>query len=146
MLETSVKKVIAKDGERIVVDSSYEEFSDFILGERRPDFTDDRIICIKFLRFYGEYDETPEESDWYINPYYCTDENGNSDCLMYESAYGPKMDSNFLPEILLIDQANILEVIKRYDTFNTILMIEGQTNLSDEVKYSMFLKMYSELD
>lgn len=146
MLESSVKKVIAKDGERLIVDSSYEEFSSFILGERRPDFADERIICVKFLKFYGEDDENPEESDWYINPYYCTDEYGNSNCLMYESAYGPKMDSEFVPEILLVDHTNVIEVIKRYDTFNTILMIEGKTNLSDEVKYTLFLEMYNELD
>ena len=70
MYSTIVKKLIARNGERELVDSSLEEKQQFIVDRKRPDFEDDEILCIKFLDADSESMEGAEESSWFINPIY----------------------------------------------------------------------------
>ena len=70
MYETFVKKLVARYGERELVDSSIEERQNFIVDKRRPDFIDDSILCIKFLQSDNESMEAADESSWFINPCY----------------------------------------------------------------------------
>lgn len=70
MYGTIVKKLIARNGERELVDSSPEEQQQFIVDRKRPDFKDDSVLCIKFLVAGSESMEAAEESSWFINPIY----------------------------------------------------------------------------
>lgn len=67
---TVVKKLIARYGERELVESSVEEMQRFIVDRRRPDFDGRDILCIKFLQSDNESMEYAEESSWFINPAY----------------------------------------------------------------------------
>ena len=142
MLDLLVKKVIARDGEREIVPSSAEEMHNFIVAGIRPEFQDKNVLCVKFRQSCCEEDEDYEDSSWYINPLICRDERGQSNLFDCYSAYGPKMDSRFIPEILLLSFPDTHVVLKKYDAFSTRLLIAGETNLSDEEKYSRFLKLY----
>jgi len=68
MFDACVKKLIARYGERELVDSSIEERHHFIVDRERPDFKDQSILCIKFLQSDNESMEAAEESSWFINP------------------------------------------------------------------------------
>lgn len=70
MYDIYVKKLIARYGERELVDSSAEEQQRFIVDRERPDFEDESILCIKFLQSDNESMEAAEESSWFINPCY----------------------------------------------------------------------------
>lgn len=70
MYDICVKKLIARYGERELVDSSIEEMQRFIVDRQRPSFEDDSILCIKFLQSDNESMEAAEESSWFINPCY----------------------------------------------------------------------------
>lgn len=142
MLDLYVKKVIARNGEREVVPSSTEEMHNFIVEGIRPEFEDESVICIKFLQSCCDDDDDPEESPWYINPQVCHDEQGNANMMYGCFAYGPKMDSSFVPEILLISIPNTHIVLEKYDRFNTKLLIKGQSQLSDNEKLERFIKKY----
>ncbi len=136
-----IKKVIAYDGEREVVESSTEEKHQFIVEGIRPDFNDPHVICVKFLYCLYEDDEEPEESSWYINPYYCQNSGFGR-----QSAYGPQMAAEFIPELLLITSHPISEVLKKYDSFNTMFVIRQSVELPDDEKIELFLKRYSQID
>lgn len=145
MLDQFVQKVIARDGEREIVPSSTEEMHRFIVEGIRPEFEDEKVLCIKFLQSCCEDDEDPEESPWYINPQICCDAQGNSNMFDGYYAYGPKMDSSFVPEILLIGFPNTHIVLEKYDRFNTKLLISGESHLSDKEKLDRFIKKYNYL-
>lgn len=133
MFDYLIKKVIAKDGERDVVESSQEEMHQFIVERIRPEFNDPHVLCVKFLYCFCEEDDDPEESAWFINPEYCPDYlNG---CY---SAYGPKMDSEFLPELLIMDIPDT-NVFKKFASFHTTLLIEGLNKLSEEERLNLFI-------
>ena len=70
MYDICVKKLVARYGERELVDSSVEEMQRFIVDRDRPDFEDESILCIKFLQSDSESMEAAEESSWFINPCY----------------------------------------------------------------------------
>lgn len=116
-----VRKVIAKEGKREYVNSSFEEMEEFIVKRRREDFKSKDIICIKFEEASSEDFDDVQSSSWFINPYYVknissliedenekliasfVDDENNIETFMYPDAYGPKMASEFLPELLLTD-------------------------------------------
>lgn len=128
-MDDFVRKVIAKDCEREYVNSSLEEMEEFIVRRMRNDFADKDIICIKFEQASLEDFSDAQSTSWFINPYYVKnisslieDENGKliaffdddsdeldesiHEAFLYPDAYGPKMSSEFIPEILLIDAFN----------------------------------------
>lgn len=119
-----VRKVIAKDGEREYVDSNAVEMEEFIVRRMRDEFKDKSIICIKFEVSYSEDFEESQSTSWFINPYYMRDisslietenevliaffennsetsENSIQEIFLYPDAYGPKIDSEILPELIL---------------------------------------------
>ena len=131
MLDYVVKKIVAKEDERIAIESSYDEMLKFTENEIRPDFVDTSIICIKFVICMGEYDDAPEQTDWYINP--CHFKGVGS-----EYPYNLTMDCDFVPEILLLDVPTVY-IKNKYMAFNaTLLYTDGTENLSDEEKYGQF--------
>lgn len=140
MNEYLIKKVIATDGEREVVPSDQEEMHRFIVEGIRPCFDDTAVLAVKFLYCVCEDDDDPEESVWYVNPYYC--ENGQFTC---SSAYGPRMDSSFIPELLLIHKENI-DIFKKFESFHTSMLIEGLTGLTDRERLELFLRKLKDID
>ncbi len=133
MFEQKVQKLIARDGEREIVESSQEEMQRFIVEEIRPEFKDSRVLCVKFLQEVS--DDEPEESPWFINPALCNSVEGLFDSTY---AYGPCMDSSFVPEILLIPFIGPNDVLRKFASFNQILQLEQETDLTDEEKLERF--------
>ena len=133
MFEYLIKKVIATDGERDVVESSQEEMHEFIVEGIRPEFDDPHVLCVKFLYCICEDDDEPEETSWFINPEYCPKQLYGS-----YSAYGPKMDSEFLPELLIMDIPGT-DVFKKFASFHTTLLMEGLNKLPEDERYELFL-------
>ena len=120
MLDYVVKKIVAKEDERIVTDSSYDEMLKFTEEEIRPDFMDPEILCIKFMLCMGEDDDEPEYTDWYINPYHYKGSGA-------EFASNYRMDEEFIPEILLIQVPTVYiknKYLSRVDK-NNILWCEN---------------------
>lgn len=141
MTNEIIKKVLARDGEREIVDSSPEEMHKFVVEGIRPEFDDEKIICVKFIQPTCEEDESP----WYINPQICHDSEDASCSFIDSYAYGPKMDSEFIPEILLLFH-DTTTVIKKYACFNKCLLITNEFDISEEEKLKKFIEMYNELD
>lgn len=132
MFDAVIQKIIARYGEREVVDSSAEEMQQFIVEGIRPDFDDRDVLCVSFL--ISEDTEEFESSPWFINPIvvegspifnYIAD--GDSQFYFpehvafqqtddesmeffsifgysYKESYGPTMASEFLPELLILQQ------------------------------------------
>lgn len=175
MYTTIVKKMIARNGEREIVDSSPEEKHQFIVERQRPDFDDESILCIKFLDSDTESMEFAEESSWFVNPIYAErltvinqDTNFDDyDTCNYESefldtkdvddvtamefasifgyspceAYGPKMASEFLPEVLLLQaQFPDTSMLGEYQEFYADLLKYGISNATFTVKLMLFCK------
>lgn len=162
-METNLKvrKVIAKDDERIFIESSMEEVENFIVQRIREEFNDKSILCIKFEFSYFENFEESESTSWFINPYYVKDlssliedEDGrliafldnNSDELdesihevfLYPDSYGSKISTEFIPEMLLTDKfsedSRFLD--KYYEFYNQNL----DKNLSEKEFIDNFFK------
>jgi len=147
MFNQFIQKVIARDGEREIVKCDTEEMHRFVVEGIRPEFNDDRVICVKFLQSCCESEE-PEETVWYINPYYCTNCQGEGN-MFQESlgrAYGPFMGSSFIPEIILVNIDEIEVVLKKYATFNNCLAYLGLADASDEEKLQRFVKEYNNIE
>lgn len=140
MNEYLIKKVIAYDGEREVVESDQEEMHRFIVEGIRPCFDDTAVLAVKFLYCVCEDDDDPEESVWYVNPYYCSNKHFSG-----YSAYGPRMDSSFIPELLLINKEET-DVFKKYESFHAAMLIEGLNRLTDSEKLELFLRKLKDID
>lgn len=135
-----IKKVIARDGEREMVTSGQEEMHRFIVERQRPDFEDTSVLAVKFLYCLWEDDDDPEDTVWYINPYYCSNPNFSG-----YSAYGPRMDASFIPELLLIHQPG-MDVFKKFESFHTSLLTEGLNGLTDKERLELFLRKFKDID
>lgn len=160
-MDDFVRKVIARDCEREYVNSSIEEMEEFIVRRMRNDFADKNIICIKFEEASSEDFSDAQSTSWFINPYYVTDissliedENGRliaffdddsdeldesiHEAFLYPDAYGPKMSSEFIPEMFLTDafyeDSRFLE--KYYEFYNQNL----DKNLSEKEFVDNFFK------
>lgn len=148
MFDSVVKKIIARMGEREVVMSSYDEMQAFIEGGTRPDFSDDTIVCIKFLVLSGESPEDAEETSWYINELYA-EESLNFTPAEEDLFETPnvKMAAEFLPELLpllsIYPGTNILE---RYSEFRLYLFSQGRGNIIDSEKLAEFITWMKEND
>ena len=140
MNEYLIKKVVAYDGERKVFESDHEEMHRFIVEGRRPDFDDTSVLAVKFLYCLDEDDEEPEDTVWYVNPYYCSNPYFSG-----YSAYGPRMDASFIPELLLINFPG-KDVFKKYESFHTILLTEGLNGLTDQERLELFLNQIKSID
>ena len=148
MLDSVVKKIIARMGEREVVMSSYDEMREFIEDGIRPDFTDSTIVCIKFVVLSGETPEDAEETSWYINELYAEE---SLDFTPTEEDFletsNVKMASEFLPELLplfsIYPGTNILE---RYSEFRLHLFREGRGDITDSEKLAEFVPWLKEND
>ena len=128
-----VKKVVAREGfNREILDSSYDEMLKFTEAEIRQDFMDDSILAIKFMVCDCEDDDSPEQSDWYINPTYFKGEGE-----MYD--YNLKMDPDFVPEIILLNVPTVYAK-EKYTEFHVLEMRDDGPVLSDEEKYTKFWK------
>lgn len=155
MYSSFVKKVIARDGEREIVDSSPEEMLAFIVNRLRPDFSDHNILCVKFLMGFTDNVSEAEETSWFINPLYLDDENYHTyernqsgkliSFIPYYDSYAPKMASEFIPEILLMHiDDKVHSIFDYYEKFHISLMQERATHISDEEKYELFVKFLEE--
>lgn len=152
------KKIIAKDGERELIDSSYEEMTEFISGMSRQDFMNSDVICIKFLISDNQDFKDAEETCWYINPEFCSklslyEEGEGKDLdIPVENCYPDyifvttendaiKMPSNMLPELILMYIPGKEEsIFEKYVLFEAELMRENLLYAPDSVKLEMFLK------
>ena len=137
-----IKKIVAYnplscDDARKVIPSSEEEMHKFIVECIRPEFNDPFVTCVKFVTSISEDEETEDASSWFINPV----DRMNVFC----SAYGPKMAGTFLPEILLIDNDDMEDVLRKYNAFHNIMLFEGNI-IPEEEKFDKFMEMYDELD
>lgn len=159
MTDLLIKKVIATDGERKIVDSSLQEKSLFISGASRPDFVRSDVLCVKFLISDSEDFADAEETCWYINtdhrerlllpqdsitqaseefsfkdifPIYISEtiENGSLE-----------MPSNILPELLnMYISSKDEKIFDKYVEFEAELIRNNQIYESDSVKYELFIK------
>ena len=156
MIDVCVRKIIARDGEREITESSVEEIQSFIVNQIRPEFQDDSVLCIKFVVSTDDSFEDSEETSWFVNPLYVqgipmlenisVDEETVSDIIdIYGYSpllpYGPKMAAEILPEILLIAHQNSGKcVFSAYDSFYSWLMKKNLTEIGDEEKYKRFIR------
>ena len=138
----NIKKIIASNGEREVLNSSAEEMHRFIMDNIRPEFADPYVLCVKFTESIFEDAESEDASSWFINPIYVYDNREAS----FVSAYGPKMAGSFLPELLLIDNGDEMEeILRKYNAFHKITLFDGET-IPEEEKLNRFISVYDELE
>lgn len=140
MNEYLIKKVIAYDGEREVVESDQEEMHRFIVEGIRPCFDDTAVLAVKFLYCLWEDDEDPEDTVWYVNPYYCSHRFFSG-----YSAYGPRMDASFIPELLLISSPG-QDVFKKFESFHTSMLMDGLNGLTEQERLDLFLRNIKSID
>ena len=154
MLEATVKKLIAWNGERKIIDSSHEEMRDFITEKIRPDFLDENILGVKFLVFTGSSLSDAEETSWYINPIHsvsCIQFNEFSEpdfesdfeqdyCYFSSEPSESKIASEFLPELLLLmPRYPNVSILEKYSEFRNKLILAGIEDISDVRKYQLFI-------
>lgn len=153
-----VKKVIAKEGSREIVDSSFEEKTRLVETLTCPDFNDDNVICIKFLISDSEDITDAEETCWYINPVYEDKLQISLEIpTVYEDCYPTyifysnedqalRMPSNVLPELILMFIDTLDEnIFDKYAEFEGELMSENKyDNTSDLQKYTLFQEYLNE--
>lgn len=136
--------------------SSSQEMQEFMIDKIRPDFADDHILAIKFIVATVESFEDADETSWYINPEYssylvgldsheydadATDSFSCSD-YFYAQAYGPKLASEFLPELLfMIPNHPTISVLDKYSEFR---MATDITNLDDNERYEAFIDWFKD--
>lgn len=134
MLDYVVKKIVAKEDERIVTDSSYDEMLKFTEEDFIPNFMDPEILCIKFMLCIGEDDDEPACTDWHINPYYFKGK-GSS----IPSNY--RMDEEFIPELLLLPVPTVY-IKNKYLAFSATLSSSDISLKTDEEKFEAFWKRH----
>jgi len=162
MTDLLIKKVIAREGEREIIDSSYKEMTQFIAGTSRPEFSRSDVICIKFLFCDSEDLKDAEETCWYINPIFCeklasirehTDDSSfdTEESEVYYPDYifvttendAIKMPSNMLPELILMYVAGQdKSIFEQYSLFEAELMRQNLLYAPDTQKYELFLKSF----
>lgn len=156
MLDTTIKKVIARFEEREILDSSIEELEKFIVSEIRPEFSDDSIIGIKFLACYADSLEDAEETSWFINDVYAdkvpelatihASEDSILDFISIygfspNTSYGPKIASEFPPELVILTAEHPdEELFEKYQAFNLYPPVDDFEKLTDVEKYSLFVE------
>ena len=133
-METVIKKIIAKDCEREIIDSSIEEMERFEIEPNIEEFKDKNILCIKFVISDSEDFENAEETNWYINPYYIDTE--------IDSVI-PQMSSEFIPELLLLHLSKNC-IFEEYWNFYKYLLYNNLDALPDEEKYKRFIEWLEE--
>ena len=133
-MEPVIKKIIAKDCEREIVDSSIEEMHNFSVNSCVDEFNDTSILCIKFVSKDSEDSDISDETNWYINPYYIEAE--------IDSAI-PQMSSEFIPELLLLHLAKGC-VFEEYWDFYKYLLYNNLDGLPDEEKHKRFIEWLEE--
>ena len=135
MTDAVVQKIIARNGEREFIDSSYEEYVDFLNDTDPLRFEDEDIISIKFVFKYGIYEE---ESSWFVNPYlmgkYNADESVEEKKFVFEEF--SLVGSEFIPEILLLPVTDRYDVFDEFYEFYNSVLGEG---LSEQEKYERFI-------
>jgi len=140
MCNTTVKKIVARYNKREFITCSLEEMNQFIANGIRPDFEDKEILCVKFIVSLD--DGNSKSSSWFINPAHIegfttyTRNTILSPELIYapNTTSGPKMSSNFLPEILVLQRKHPhLFMLKEYQKFYSELSL-----LKDDVPFITF--------
>ena len=130
-----IKKIIARDGTREVVDSDAKELMDVTWYGNIPDFKDTSIICIKFSFSDTDSSDEAEETCWYINGIYADkfissreniyDEDVDEDYPLEQENYAPFKSENdiycifsdFIPEILLIEPPENYDMFEIFQHF-----------------------------
>lgn len=146
----NIKMIIAKDGERVIENSSQEEFHKFVIEGMRDKFKDNNVLAIRFvLSFDDDIDFDDESTNWFINPANLEaleyDEDNDiiggpySDYICYTS-YGPKMDIMFPPELLIMQNQDY-SIFEKFCKFKSKLSKEIDFDkLSDDEKLKLFEK------
>ena len=139
-MEIFVKKLVAFFEEREEVESSQEEFNNFLEGIR-PDFKDPAILGIKFVFSNFENFDEAEESSWFLSPYYieqvCTEESSIDFDL--EVSYGPKLAAEIPPEILSYSFKN-RGALEAYEEFYLHCLKNNKLNLPIREKLKQFVE------
>lgn len=162
-MDSFIRKVIAKDDERIYLESTNEEMNNFIANRIRNEFNDEKVISIRFDVSSDESFLDYQSTDWYINPIYykeateiIEDEYGNlievtnddspefdesiHEIAMFADAYGPKIDSRIVPELLLTDAYRKEDkFLEMYFAFYDSVQ---DKKYSDSQLYNEFFKQY----
>ena len=142
-----IKKIIARDGSRDVVDSDVIELMNIIEDGNIPDFKDKSIICIKFAVSDTDSFEDSEESCWYINKEYAEKfikpcelpVPGNAVYAPFKRTNGVySIFSDFLPEVFLMNPSDKYDIFEAYQTFynQNMPILSG---MQIEQIYNMFL-------
>ena len=150
-LESVVQKIVARNGEREVVESSVDEMREFIAKEHAKVFKDEYIIAVKFLISEDGTTENSIETSWFVNPIYADHipelEDPNMACYsVWLSDFAgdewdcPILASEFLPELLLIirDYTSI-SILDKYSEFRNNLLLTGLEDIDDNKKYELFM-------
>lgn len=134
-------KSLAYEEELRTVESSEDEYQEFITGVARPDFANKDILCVKFLVVQSPNSiEEAEETPWFINPNAVK----APPCCTRDD-FGTKMPEDYPPYLLLISSRypnrNLLFA---YDLF----LSEGVTDDHDyrvdyPQSYTLFSAWYS---
>ncbi len=159
MFDSIIKKVVARNREREIVESSYEEMQQFILTPIQPDFDDETIIAVKFLVCSDESLDDADETSWFINPIYTPQlpelnfyeieeelyvEPTKYFDSRYFSSIHPKLASEFLPELILIAPSYpMISVFQEYQTFRNELILTGLLEKDESERFDMFIEWLS---
>lgn len=159
MFQAIIKKVIARMGEREVIDCSFEEMQDFVIYNHRPEFLDEHVLCVKFILSLDETMEDTEETCWYVNPVYFQsslqiknefiEDETSFDHFPnpYESRREPlevKIASEFLPELLLLmPEHPEISILEKYSQFRNNVLFSDSEEASDEKLYELFVQWLS---
>lgn len=129
-----VKKIVAQEYKHDMVDSSIEEFQNFING-RRPDFDDNNVLAVKFVfSIYPDTLDDAEETRWFINSFAV-----KAPAEFPFDEYGPKMASEFPPFLLKLAPRfkgfrTVFDEYERFKLFQTkydldVISVEEHANV-----------------
>ncbi len=133
-----IYKTLAYEDELRTVESSEDEFQEFLMGVARPDFANRDVLCVKFLfAIIPDSLEDAEETSWFINPNtvkvppYCT-----------RDIYGAKLPEDYPPYLLLLAKGKPKKnILFAYDMF----LSEGVSEEHDyRVDYPKSFKQFSD--
>lgn len=156
-----IKKIIARDGTREIVDSDARELMDVTQNGIIPDFKDTTILCIKFSISDTDCSDEAEETCWYINDIYAEkfisssedeyDDDYDEEYVSKQENYAPFKSENdvycifsdFIPEILLIEPPEGYDMFEIFQHFyNQNIGLLSKCSIDESV--DMFIEYINE--
>ena len=145
-----IQKIMARMGEREVIEISFDEMQNFIENGVRPDFYDATVVAVKFIVSDGDEDS---ETSWYVNPEYQQDsldfyrdemaehsdegDEGLEELYEVSECHDIKLAPEFLPELLLLfAEYPGVDILDHYSEFR---LYQDRDDISDAQMVEEFI-------